>query len=144
MAIAWQLFSKRRFRLEWISRQGAPFVKLLAVLVLFVIPPTVRAVGAQPTDADPTCPGLKIEIRVPDDIVRPQSSVLLEMKLTNVAHRAISLPSGSPDFWSYEFELRDAQGTLVPRTAEWMRALSQRPSWVTEHVHTTCRRCVAH
>jgi hypothetical protein len=80
----------------------------------------------QPTDAGPTCPGLKIEIRVPDDIVRPQSNVLIEMKLTNVAHEAVWLPAGSPDFWSYEFELRDAQGTLVPRTAEWVRALAQR------------------
>jgi hypothetical protein len=106
-------------------------VKLLVVLVLSVLPPTVRAVGAQPTDTDPTCPGLKIEIGVPDDVVRPQSNVLVEMKLTNVAHEAIWLPSGSPGLWSYEFELRDAQGTLVPRTAEWMRALSQRPTVVT-------------
>jgi hypothetical protein len=56
------------------------------------------------------------------------------MKLTNVSHRAIWLPSGSPDFWSYEFELRDAQGTLVPRTAEWIRALSQRPTVVSVNV----------
>jgi hypothetical protein len=120
--------------LKWIPRQRAPFVKLLVVLALFVIAPTVRALGARPADADPDCPGLKIEIRVPDDVVRPQSSVLLEMKLTNVAHEAIWLPSGSPDFWSYEFELRDAQGTLVPRTAEWMRALSQRPTAITANV----------
>jgi hypothetical protein len=125
------MFSKRRFRLKWIPRQRTPFVKLLVALVLFVIPPTVRGVGAQPTDADPTCPGLKIEIGVPDDVVRPQSNLLLEMKLTNVAHGATWLPSDSPDFWSYEFELRDAQGTLVQRTAEWMRALSQRPTVVT-------------
>jgi hypothetical protein len=101
----------------------------LLVVAFFVIPATVTAVGAQPIDADPTC--LKIEIKVPDDVVRPQSNVLLEMKLTNVAHETIWLPAGSPDFWSSEFEVRDAQGALVPRTAEWMRALSQRPTWVT-------------
>ena len=122
--------------MKWIPRQRAPFVKLLVVLVLSVFPPTVRAVGAQSTHADPTCPGLKIEIGVPDDVVRPQSNALLEMKLTNVSHEAIRLPSGSPDFWSYEFELRDAQGTLVPRTAEWMRALSQRPTVVTLNLST--------
>jgi len=101
------------------------------LLVLFVIPRTVRAVGAQPTDADPACHGLMIEIRIPGDVVRPQSNVLLDMKLTNVTHDAIWLPAGSPDFWSYEFELRDAEGALIPRTADWMRAISQRPQVVT-------------
>jgi hypothetical protein len=110
------------------------FVKLLAVLVLFVIPPTVLAVGAQPIDSDPACPGLKLEIAVPDDVIRPQSNVLLEMKLTNVTRREISLSSDSTDFWSYEFELRDAKGAPVPRTAEWMRALSERPTWTTVNV----------
>lgn len=113
------------------STQSVPFVRLLVVLGLFVIPPMVRAVRAQPADADPACPGLKLEIRVPVDVVRHQSNVLLEMKLSNVAHEAVWLPAGSPDFWSSEFELRDAQYTLVPRTPEWIRALSQRPTEVT-------------
>jgi hypothetical protein len=99
------------------------FMKFLAILAAFILPLTVRAAAAQSTDADPACPGLKLEIRVPDDVVRPQSNLLLEMKLTNVTHKATRLPSGSPDFWSYEFELRDAQGALVPRTA----ALDARP-----------------
>jgi hypothetical protein len=103
---------------------------IIVVLVL-LSPLAVRAVAAQPTGTDATCPGLKLEVRVADDIVRPRSSVLLEMKLTNVGHEAIWLPAGSPDFWSYEFELRDSQGTPVPRTAEWMRALSQRPQMIT-------------
>lgn len=94
------------------------------------------AIGAQPTGADPACPELKFEIGVPYDVVRPQANVLLEMKLTNVTHGTIWLPAGSPDFWSYEFELRDAQGTLVPRTAEWMRAIAQRPTVVTVDVST--------
>jgi|HubBroStandDraft_6_1064221.scaffolds.fasta_scaffold1093080_1 hypothetical protein len=124
--------------------EPARFVKLLAALVLFVMPATVRAQGAQPAGAQPTCSGLKVEIRIPGDVVRPQSTVLVEMKLTNAGLRAIWLPSGSPDFRSYEFELRDAQGNLIPRTLEWMRALSQRPyGGHCEHVHTTCRRCVA-
>jgi hypothetical protein len=58
------------------------------------------------------------------------------MKLTNVAHGEIWLPSGSADFWSYDFELRDAQGNLIPRTAEWMRAISQRPTDITLSVST--------
>ena len=103
-------------------------------MVLVLVPDGPCRRGSSLSDADPTCPGLKIGIGVPDDVVRPQSNVLLEIKLTNVAHEAIWLPSGSPDFWSYEFELRDAQGTLVPRTAEWMRALSQRPTVVTVNV----------
>jgi hypothetical protein len=41
-----------------------------------------------------------------------------------------------PNFWSYEFELRDAQGALVPRTAEWIRAISERPTWTTLNVST--------
>jgi len=121
--------------LKLTPKRRAPFVKLLALLVLFVIPsrPSVAA-GARTANVDPACPGLKIEIGVLDDVIRPQSSVLLEMKLTNVTHEAIWLPSGSPDFWSYEFELRDAQGSQVPRTAEWMRALAQRPAVVTANV----------
>jgi hypothetical protein len=118
-----------------IVKRRAPFAKLLVAFVLLVIS-TISAVGAQPNNADSTCPGLKIEIKVPDDIVHPQSNVLLEIKLTNVSHETIWLPSGSRDFWSYEFELKDAQGNLVPRTAEWMRALSQRPAVVTLNVST--------
>jgi hypothetical protein len=53
------------------------------------------------------------------------------MKLTNVTHRTVGLADHDRDFWSYDFELRDAQDILVPRTAEWMRAISQRPSVVT-------------
>jgi hypothetical protein len=118
------------------SRPLADSHRLLVVLVLFVIvtPTTARALGAQHADADPTCPGLKIEIGVREDVVRPQSTMLLEMKITNIGHSDIWLPSGSPDFWSYEFELRDAQGSLVPRTAEWIRALSERPTAVTMNV----------
>jgi hypothetical protein len=100
-------------------------------------PPTSQQLKVvQSTGTDATCPGLKIEIRVPDDVVRPQASVLLEIKLTNVAHDTIWVSSTSSDFGSYEFELKDAQGTLVPRTAEWMRALSERSSIVTLNVAT--------
>jgi len=88
----------------------------------------MNAMGAQPAAADPNCPGLKLDIGIPDDLVRPQPNVLLDMKLTNVGDRLVWLPAGSPDFWSYEFELRDAEGNLVPRTLEWMRALSERPT----------------
>jgi hypothetical protein len=107
------------------------FLKFLAILAVFILPPTVQVVLAQAADPAPACPGLKIEIRVPDDIVRPQANVLLEMKLTNVGHVETWLPSQSPDIWSYEVELRDAQGTPIPRTSEWMRAISERPTNVT-------------
>jgi hypothetical protein len=113
------------------------FAKFVAILAVFILPPTVRAAGAQSTDADAACPGLKFEIRVPDDVVRPQSNLLLEFKLTNVTHKATWLSSDSSVFWSYEFELRDAQGALVPRTAEWIRAISQRPVDVTLNVNVT-------
>lgn len=117
--------------MEWIHRQRASFAKLLTALVLSLLPPTLGVVAAQRADANPTCPGLKFEIRVPDDLIRPQSSVLLELKLTNVTQVEMWLPSSSTDFWSYEFELRDAQGTPVQRTSEWMRAISERPTNVT-------------
>ena len=90
--------------------------------------------GPQPAPADAACPGLKIGIEVPDDVVGPQSNVLLEIKVTNIAHGETWLSSDSSDFWSYEFELRDAQGTLAPRTAEWIRAISERPTWTTLNV----------
>jgi len=106
-------------------------LKFLAILAVLILPPTVQVVLAQAADPAPACPGLKIEIRVPDDIVRPQANVLLEMKLTNVGHVETWLPSQSPDIWSYEVELRDAQGTPIPRTSEWMRAISERPTNVT-------------
>jgi hypothetical protein len=73
---------------------------------------------------------LKLDIAVSEDVIRPESTVLLDLKLTNVAHDAISLPAGSPDFWSYNFEPRNAQGALVTRTAEF-RAISLRPQVVT-------------
>ncbi|NYF49833.1 hypothetical protein [Tunturiibacter gelidoferens] len=134
--IKWRLVINKRctFRLESIPMQRAPLVKLVFFLVLFFISATVQAVDVQSTEDHPTCPGLKLEIGIPDDVVRPQSDVLLELRLTNVAHEAILLPSGSPDFWSYEFELKDERGALVPRTAEWMHALSQRPTIVTANV----------
>ena len=110
------------------------FVKSLVILAVFILPPTVCAAGAQSTEAAPACPSLKFEIRVPDAVVQPQSSVLLEMKVTNIAHGETWLSSDSSDFWSYEFELKDAQGTLVPRTAEWIRAISERPTWTTLNV----------
>jgi hypothetical protein len=98
-------------------------------------PPTSQQPkSVQSTAADATCPGLKIEIRVLDDVVRPQGSVLLEIKLTNVSHDPIWLSSTSSYFGAYEFELKDARGTLVPRTAEWMRALSERSPIVTMNV----------
>ncbi|WP_035358695.1 hypothetical protein [Edaphobacter aggregans] len=56
------------------------------------------------------------------------------MKLTNVGPVETFLPSGSPDIWSYEVDLRDARGTPVPRTSEWMRAISERPTNVTLNV----------
>jgi hypothetical protein len=118
-------------RLKWIHEQRDPFAKLLTPLVFFLLSPIVGVAAAQGADAKPTCPGLKFEIRVPDDIIRPQSSVLLELKLTNVTQEEMWLPSGSPDFWSYEFELKDAQGSPVQRTLEWMRATSERPTNVT-------------
>jgi hypothetical protein len=122
--------------LEWIHRQRASFAKLLTALVLSLLPPTLGVVAAQRADANPTCPGLKFEIRVPDDLIRLQSSVLLELKLTNVTQGEMWLTSSSTDFWSYEFELRDAQGTPVQRTSEWMRAISERPTNVTLSVAT--------
>jgi len=124
----------RRLRLKWIHEQRGPFAKLLTPLVFFLLSQIVGVAAAQGADAKPTCPGLKFEIRVPDDIIRPQSSVLLELKLTNVTREEMWLPSGSPDFWSYEFELKDAQGSPVQRTLEWMRATSERPTNVTLNV----------
>ena len=56
------------------------------------------------------------------------------MKLTNVSSVEAFLPSGSPDIWSYEVDLRDVRGTPVPRTSEWMRAISERPTAVTLNV----------
>jgi hypothetical protein len=105
-------------------------LKFLAILA-FILPPTVHVVLAETADPAPACPGLRLEIRVPYDIVRPQANVLLEMKLTNVGHAETWLPSQSPDIWSYEVELRDAQGTPIPRTSEWVRAISERPTNVT-------------
>ena len=78
---------------------------------------TIRGVSAQLTVVDAACPGLKFEIGVSEDIVRPQSEVLLEMKLTNVTHGEVWLADNDRDFWSYDFELRDAEGAPVPRTA---------------------------
>jgi hypothetical protein len=121
--------------LKWDSKGCFPFVKVLVVLASFIMTPASPG-EVQPGNAVPTCPGLKFEIGAPEDVVRPQSSVLLEMKLTNVSHEEMWLPSGSPDSWSYEFELRDARGNLVPRTAEWIHALSQRPTNVTLNVAT--------
>jgi len=103
--------------LKWIHEQRDPFAKLLTPLVFFLLSPVIGVAAAQGADAKPTCHGLKFEIRVPDDIIRPQSSVLLELKLTNVTQEEMWLPSGSPDFWSYEFELKDAQGSPVQRTS---------------------------
>ena len=121
--------------MKCIHWQRAAFAKLLEALVFFLlIRATVRVVLAQAADPAPACPGLKIEIRVPDDIVRPRSNVLLEMKLTNVGPVETFLPSGSPGIWSYEVDLRDALGTPVPRTSEWMRAISERPTNVTLNV----------
>jgi hypothetical protein len=118
--------------LDWIHWQRTAFAKLLGAVVFFLLlPATVQVVLAQAADPAPACPGLKIEIRVPDDIVRPQPNVLLEMKLTNVGQVETWLPSGSPDIWSYKVELRDSQGAPIPRTSEWMRAISERPTNVT-------------
>ncbi|MFZ1086167.1 MAG: hypothetical protein WAN35_14480 [Terracidiphilus sp.] len=117
--------------MKQIPGKDAFFVRLLVGVISLAFLLSVRGVDAQPTQADPACPGLKLDIGVPDDLVRPQSEIPLEMKLTNVSHEGIWLSSGSPNFWSYDFDLRDAQGTLVPRTAEWIRAVSQRPSNVT-------------
>lgn len=97
-------------------------MKFFGTLILSVSLLTMNAMGAQPAAADPNCPGLKLDIGIPDDLVRPQPNVILDMKLTNVGDRPVLLPAGPPD----EFELRDAEGNLVPRTAEWMRALSER------------------
>lgn len=104
------------------------------LVFFFLLPAAVQAALAQSTNPAPACPGLKIEIRVPRDIVRPQANVLLEMKLTNVGHVETWLPSQSPDIWSYEVELRDAHGIPVPRTSEWMRAITERPTNVTLNV----------
>jgi hypothetical protein len=104
---------------------------LVALVLLLILPATVQVVLAQAADPAPACRGLNIEISVPDDIVRPQSNVLLEIKLTNVGRVETFLPSGSPDIWSYEVDLRDARGTPVPRTSEWIRAISERPTNVT-------------
>jgi hypothetical protein len=124
-----------KISLKRIPKPHVLFVKLLAEVVLLAIPLTISALGAQASNAvDSTCPGLKIEIKAPEDLVRPRSVVPLELKLTNIAQKEIWLPAGSPDFWTYEFELRDAQGNLVPRTTEWMRALAQRPTGVTMNV----------
>lgn len=123
-------------RLERIQRQRASFATLFVGLVLSFLPPTVAVVAAQPANAKPPCPGLKFEIRIPDDLIRPQSSVLLELKLTNVTQGDIWLASDSTDFWSYEFNLRDAQGDPVQRSPEWMRAISERPTNVTLNVAT--------
>lgn len=109
-----------------------PFMQLLVMLALSLVPPTVRAVPS--ADPDPNCPGLRLDVGIPDDIVRPQANVLLEMKLTNIAHDAMWLPAGSPDFWNWDFDLRDAQGSSVPRTAEWLQAIAQRPPWTTVNV----------
>src|ERR1700733_12981300 len=125
-------------------RKKSPMVLSVVALVLAAPLPMAAqgqpilnvqtANGQQPTAADASCPGLKIGIGVPDDVVGPQSNVLLEMKVTNIAHGETWLSSDSSDFWSYEFELKDAQGTLVPRTAEWIRAISERPTWTTLNV----------
>jgi len=127
------IVSATEVQLEWIPNRRAVFARLL-ILVSFVLLSGVISADAQPKHTGPPCPEIKLEIKLPDDIVRPQSSVLLEMKLTNVSHREIWLPADSPDFWSYEFELKDTQGIPVPRTAEWIRALSQRPQIVTVNV----------
>jgi hypothetical protein len=121
--------------LGWVHWKRTAFPRLLGAVVFFLLlPATVQVVVAQDADPVPACPGLEIEIGVPDDIVRPQSNVLLEMKLTNVGQVEAWLPSGSPDIWSYEVELRDSQGAPIPRTAEWLRAISERPTNVTVNV----------
>jgi hypothetical protein len=109
-------------------------VRLSIGFIFSIILLTVRGVSAQPAEVDAACPGLKFEIGVPEDIVRPQSEVLLEMKLTNITHGEVWLADNERDFWSYDFELKDAQGAPVPRTAEWMLAISQRPTNVTMSV----------
>lgn len=112
--------------MKWIHERRNPFEKLPALLALFLVSPIAGVAAGRRADAKPACPGLKFEIRVPDDIIRPQSSVLLELKLTNVAQQEMWLPSGSPDFRSFDFELKDAQGSRVQKTLEWERETSKR------------------
>ena len=133
ITIALGFWQGRRVELQRIPKFSISLVKLF-VVVFFFVPLSARAAGGQSADAGSNCPGLKLDIAVPEDVIRPVSAVLLDLKLTNVAHDAIWLPAGSPNFWSYDFELRDAQGALVQRTADWMRALSQLPT-VTLHVN---------
>jgi hypothetical protein len=120
--------------LEWLRRQQrAPFGRPIAALS-FLFLGLVQVMASQPRNTAPACLGLKLEIRVPDEIVRPQSNLPLEMKLTNIGKVETWLPSGSPDIWGYEVDLRDAQDAPVPRTSEWMRAISERPTNITLNV----------
>lgn len=118
--------------MEWFRRKRLALRRPLMALLL--LPLLIQVTGAQVQSTDPPCPGLKLEIRVPDDIVRPQSNLLLEMKLTNVSKVETWLPSGSLDIGCSKVELRDAQGAPVPRTSEWIRAISESPTNVTLNV----------
>src|SRR5271157_2183241 len=89
---------------------------------------------AQTANSPSAGSGLKFEIAILDDTVRPASEVLLKLKLSNLSAEPAAL---FDDWWSCEFDLRDAPGNPVPQTADWVRALHERPAIVTAHVLTT-------
>lgn len=83
------------------------------------------------TPSADACSNLKLEISSPEDTVKPPSEFLLAVKLTNVGREGFWL---SGDWWSYDFDLRNANGDPVPKTAKWLRALHDRPTDVTLNV----------
>src|SRR5271166_5903917 len=69
--------------------------------------------------------GLKIEIGVPGDVIRPQAETILEIKMTNEGQTPIKVWR----FWdALAFDLRDAQNNPVSRSAEWLKSEEERAS----------------
>ena len=100
-------------------------MKYIVAIFLFVVILARHNATAQVAPISDNHSGLKIEIGIPGDVIRPQDETILEIKMTNEGQTPIKVWG----FWdALVFDMRDAQNNAVPRSVEWLKSEEERAS----------------
>jgi len=90
-----------------------PYARLLAVPVLFLLVAT-----AQPLPAKTQAPRFSLTISLPQDVIRADSEMPLEITMTNTSDKEFTYGVAfAPPLWTHlcRLDVRDSTGALVPQ-----------------------------